>query len=107
MDESGYIKLRITKGVNAALADLIKTTRSKTSISLLAEEFLQEAIDACTQAAAPIQMLPTVLKMRARMGLPIGLPLPMIRYAEPDEGAHSLRVAEHHPPPKERKQGAR
>lgn len=71
MDETSFTKLRITKGVNDGLKDLKREGRLSSSVAQLAEDFLLEAIEASTSQQCPPTLLPTVLKVRARLHLPI------------------------------------
>lgn len=106
MADNGLTKITVTKGVNEALKDVLAQARSKISIVSFAEDLLQESIDAMTQPSAPTMTLPTVLKMRARMGLPIWTPPTMeVTYPDADDETPGLRVAEtpKHPPPKQQR----
>jgi len=102
MNESAFTKLRITKGVNDGMKAVLEKARSNASISQFAEELLIEACESIMDSTPPT-LMPTVVKLRMRLGLPItpGLnPLldRAVKYTTADECATErlsvLRVAE-------------
>lgn len=70
MDETGFTKLRITKGVNESMKDVLEQARRSGSIAQLAEDLLLEACESIVSPGFPT-LLPTVVQMRMRIGLPI------------------------------------
>lgn len=87
MDESPFTKLRITKVVNDGMKDVLARTRSNASISQFAEELLLEACESILANSLPT-LMPTVVKLRMRLGLSItGEMNPLLERAPDSSGS--------------------